>query len=825
MKHVSHKVLALLLATAMILPATACKKSSSNVDGNSGSQKNNSGSTVKTGVISEDDPFYEYKEVKLDPGSLIDPAKKLSYSYYETPFFIGDHVAMKYTITYEIPEELLERISEYEARPDADYCSAEYQALLSEMNEQYQYGMLIFDQDGKVINQIQTSENEGINSISSGANGEAYMLVYSVEPGTCVSKSILRTIGSNGETKKEIELKDGLEEMWDPRVVALDNGNFVFICYNGFFLADADGKCIKKLELENYAGNFYQQDGKYYVLLYEFDNKTNEDHFFLQEMDVNSFALVGSPREVDNEVSMIQSGGDGLYTIDQEGVNRYDLEKDEFTLVLDWNDTDANRTELCSIYQIKSEDEFNVIGQKYYAGDDGIYQSDYSLVHFTRCAKNPHAGKTIINAGVMDYVDESFAEYVREYNMDPNGQARIRMLFYYDEYSIRDGMSQNASASDKLYLDMLAGEGPDILVNFSAYSQFNNEEILVDLNQYLDGPNGIKREEYFDNILRAFESNGKLYHLPAFFALQSYAVNADRLGDTQTWNYDEFDAIASQVPEDMSVFYQETKDSLMSQMLIVSGSTFVDYEKKETHFDSDAFKKLLEIANKYGVDEIEDISYGSAQSDGGIFMPAYATDDYVSDFDMMDHDMLLMLDQYIGGIEDYARAKGVRKGNVRFMGLPTADQNGQTATATLSLAISTMSKNQEIAWDFVSYMLLPEKQLHYTSNNYCLALHRNAMAQQIDKDIELYEKAKAQYDSQNQTGGCYCGEIIDYEIKPGMKEEMISLIEQVTNVYQYDPQVAAIVEEEAAAYFAGQRSADDVCKNIQNRVQNLVQER
>ena len=54
---------------------------------------------------------------------------------------------------------------------------------------------------------------------------------------------------------------------------------------------------------------------------------------------------------------------------------------------------------------------------------------------------------------------------------------------------------------------------------------------------------------------------------------------------------------------------------------------------------------------------------------------------------------------------------------------------------------------------------------------------------------------------------------------------MISLIEQVTNVYQYDPQVAAIVEEEAAAYFAGQRSADDVCKNIQNRVQNLVQER
>ena len=55
-------------------------------------------------------------------------------------------------------------------------------------------------------------------------------------------------------------------------------------------------------------------------------------------------------------------------------------------------------------------------------------------------------------------------------------------------------------------------------------------------------------------------------------------------------------------------------------------------------------------------------------------------------------------------------------------------------------------------------------------------------------------------------------------------EKLLDFIKSVDSVYHDDKYVRVIVEEEAGAYFAGQKSAEDVAEIIQNRVQNYLDE-
>ena len=64
-----------------------------------------------------------------------------------------------------------------------------------------------------------------------------------------------------------------------------------------------------------------------------------------------------------------------------------------------------------------------------------------------------------------------------------------------------------------------------------------------------------------------------------------------------------------------------------------------------------------------------------------------------------------------------------------------------------------------------------------------------------------------------------------YEITPEMKTDFLHLIESVSTSEKVDPAILSIIDEDAAAYFAGQKSADEVAKLIQNRARTKVSER
>jgi hypothetical protein len=114
-----------------------------------------------------------------------------------------------------------------------------------------------------------------------------------------------------------------------------------------------------------------------------------------------------------------------------------------------------------------------------------------TMVKLTKMDENPHAGKQILTLGGFDLsYSDVLMEQVELYNEDTSKPARI----YIDDYSSRLAESSDSTgnmanmysdAIDKIYLEMVAGEGADILVNMSTYPQFERDDILVDLNTYL----------------------------------------------------------------------------------------------------------------------------------------------------------------------------------------------------------------------------------------------------------------------------------------------------------------------------------------------------
>ena len=81
---------------------------------------------------------------------------------------------------------------------------------------------------------------------------------------------------------------------------------------------------------------------------------------------------------------------------------------------------------------------------------------------------------------------------------------------------------------------------------------------------------------------------------------------------------------------------------------------------------------------------------------------------------------------------------------------------------------------------------------------------------------------------ENQQYAADYGVLLHGDIKPITEEDVQGykdLVESVSTIESYDPAVLNIILEESAAYFADQKSVDEVCAIIQNRTQTIVDER
>ena len=140
------------------------------------------------------------------------------------------------------------------------------------------------------------------------------------------------------------------------------------------------------------------------------------------------------------------------------------------------------------------------------------------------------------------------------------------------------------------------------------------------------------------------------------------------------------------------------------------------------------------------------------------------------------------------------------------------------------MVISAKSSCIEGAWEFARYFLTEEYQ--NSGEQYGLSVLKSVFEEKAYLATE-----KPYWTDEN-------GEKIEYDntfwindeemvIEQFTKEQVNQIIEFVYSVdkgYYYNTDVQNIIMEESEAYFSGQKSAEDVAKIIQSRVQIYVDE-
>ena len=817
MKRVIRPLIAGILAVSMVLPLCACKKKSGK----------------KSQKVSENDPYFNVEEHEIQ--LKLDADKKIEYKSLNNPKIIGNSIVASYDINYEMPKELMDELQNMYGDMNEMPTQEELEAIQDKVSQYYVTGLALFNLQGEMVSEIKLNISDSIMALCDDGNGNIKALVNRYDPEDYMSPAqyVFVTYSPEGEMIGEtvIDFKQDEDDyFWCENVKVLKDGRALLISYDKVILVDKQGKVSGELELEGDGGNVIQVGDDYYYQGYNYDSEYVES--FLAKISLDPLKLEQEKKnsKIQYEYSSTNANGK-FYMLSGNGIVTVDPLTEKSEEFMNWDSTDVNYGNLMynSSFDVISDDELIFVWENWYEAENGEWESKTYVDHFTRAEKNPNAGKTYIEMGTFGTLNSDFLDYVVEYNKTEGNKARLRIQDYSEgiDYS-NDTDKSVAEMSDKVYLELLGGSGPDILLNFSGFSQFNNEEVLVDLNTYIDGSNGLNRDEYFDNIFRAFETKGKMFQIPICVDIQGLLGNKELIGERTGWTYSEFTQIVEGLDDDVSVFEDMLHETLLEKLLSHAMGNLIDYSKKEVYFDGDEFKQILQIAKEYGVDKMpEPIGNEGHYEIMGDGMYMESMDSENSAEDRMNEGMLALMDTYVYSLRMYAENTSICNGKCIYVGMPSPDGTGVSAAPMMTLAISAASNNKEEAWDFICRLYDEESQYKYTRSMNSVALNRKAFERinddviaECEKERQAYQEMVEQYGDSGMDWG-YDIPVITDEHKEGFKK----LVESISTITATDMAVMSIIKEEAAAYFSGKQDMDTVCKNIQNRTANIVRER
>ncbi len=379
------------------------------------------------------------------------------------------------------------------------------------------------------------------------------------------------------------------------------------------------------------------------------------------------------------------------------------------------------------------------------------------------------------------------------------------------EYAADQEDRRNGLAAERLNLDLIAGKIPDIIefdTGIAIDEHFPKESYMskgffADLYEFMDNDPSFNKDEFLPNIFKAFEFDGKLYEAVPIFEISTLLGRSSIVGDKQGWTMEEFLDFAEKHKGEI-IFNRDTSEEILTTLIGNNCGDFIDWEKGECHFDNENFARLLEVcashpAEKYA-ELVDPMVYSSV-------------------------DTLLSV-KYV--IRCHNASDSITYGeDYIYKGYPK-EGSGSSAVPVISLGITSKSENQQGAWEFVKSFFAADFQDKYSARfgQYYLPVKKSVLEEKIaDAEAGYYfdengEKAKMD-EVIVLSGGT------QIPVPPNTKEDsekMRTLINSVTSSRRRNPEVTRIINEEAAAFFAGQKSAKEVAEIIQNRVSNYLAE-
>ena len=658
-------------------------------------------------------------------------------------------------------------------------------------------------------------------------------------PSTDIGGSYLMHVAADGSTIASLDLSDTNNEDNEDGMsgnlssFAVDAaGNLYVSDYNNIYVLDAEGNVQFKLDGSQYNGSLNRLNAQQVgVMWYNYTDDVNaadENGQYFVPIDLETKDW-GEKVKLPSNVWSIFPGDDAydFYYAYNNNIYGYAAKTDTKDKLVDWLACDVDTNNM-SGYAMLSDSRVAALMQ-----DWNTDPTTYQLIVLHRVDASEIKEKKVLTLACM-YLDWNLRSMIVEYNKT-NDEYRINVVDY-SEYATDD--DYNAGVT-KLTTEIISGSVPDIFLTSNLpIDKYAAKGVIADLNTFMDGGNGLSRDYFVPQVMSALEKDGKLYELPTSFSVQTAYALSSIASQYDTWNVAAVQDAMTQLQEGATVFSDGwTKNMALSNCLSRNLSAFVDWTTGKCEFDSEAFQQLLAFCNSFPAE--------TSDGDGAIaYAPSadIAVDDAMWDSDatritngkqLMSTIGMYSFDSYIWNV--YAI-----RDKITFTGYPTEDGSGSSFELQMPMAISSVTKYPDAAWDFVCSIIKKMNTIDENNYYYGFPISQAAfdaeMTDIMTEQYQLDEKGEqVDWDGDGEPDkairGSYetmeNGETVYKDVYALTQEDIdqiLGVINNTRSVYDYDQEILDIITDEVAAYFAGDKDVQTTASMIQSRVNLYVQE-
>lgn len=644
---------------------------------------------------------------------------------------------------------------------------------------------------------LDLEEDVQLAGIGADADGNLHiaLIKYKAPEMVEVDKAEIRKISTDGKIIDSIDVTgtfSKIPELYISNIVIDENGNYYVNVGQEVYVLKSTGEMIFQASPETYIQNmFLTKDGR--VIIGYFINVG----WKLEEVSLTQKALVNIDYSITFDYGTYQGGveTDLIYTQEAK-LYTCDFTDEKPTEILNWIDSDISSESL---------QNFRIL-------EDGrivAFSTDYNtglseLAILTKKNRSEVSEKMVLTYGTM-YLAYFANRDIVAFNKQSD-KYRIEVKQYGDDNT------DYQTKKDLFIADISSGKGPDIIdLSFApiALDEFEKLGILEDLNPYLDKDKEIKREDLVENALKTYEINGKLYSIMPNFGIMTLLGKVSDVGDGRTWTLDEMIELVDKQPENMEIISYFTKAIALRRICTMNIDEFINQETGECNFENDEFYKALDFANRFPAEREYDPNEPS-------------------EFAKIKSGDLLLSQTLFTSVQQYQLYEAMHNEDVNPIGFPTTGDSGSSLMANgTTVAISANSENKEGVWEFIRFNLMPDRQENIQSANGGFPMLNSALEKKFEDEMktEYYEDVDG---TQKETPKSYWS-TGDFQVEVyAVTKEQVDAVRNMIDTAGYertlDSEVFGIVEEEAAAYFEGQKTAQEVAEIIQSRAQIFVNE-
>lgn len=558
-------------------------------------------------------------------------------------------------------------------------------------------------------------------------------------------------------------------------------------------------------------------DGLVAMSSYVYDQLTGEGGQVLRTIDMETKTW-GEEYPMPVNVGRVYPGmGKYLFCYDNgDSLYGYNTDTQEGEKILTWSSADINRSDL-SFFTFLADGRVAAMTRRW--GENGL---EAEVVLLTEQDRSVLQDRTILTYATM-YLSYEMRERIIDFNKSQtNYRIEIRD---YSEFNTQD--DYNAGLT-KLNTEIIAGKVPDILdTSGLPIHQYGGKGLLEDLWPYIEADEELGgREGVMEEVLRAAEQDGKLYHLFNSFTIRTAVGASGVVGDDLRWTLSDLSDALGKMPEGCSIFNQgDTKESMLSSIMAMQLGNFVDFKSGECRFDSGEFIALLEFCNSFPLTfDWNSIDWEEYEDD----MTRIAAGRQLLSPETLYDFQYIQIQQHIFG------------GEITYVGYPREDGGvGSSFVIEDGLAMSTTCKDKAAAWSFMREVIQPQSdptEEYFYFNGWGFPVNRqdfDRMAQQymtpmymLDENGEPMLDENGDPIEMSQGGiGFGDGSMLElYATTQEQYDQIMELYRSIDTVYTYDDAIYAIVHSVALRYFNDDLTVNEAVDQIQSRVKIYVNE-